>query len=84
MICSEACLRSNNAHYRSELSTSALAWLFFNMAVATTLRYVESDDPIRLDELRAGLKFASAGLLAGGRVATTHPATTPACRSSSS
>ena len=55
------------SHYRDELSTSALAWLFFNMAVATTMRYIESDDPIRLDELRAGLKFASAGLLAGGR-----------------
>jgi AcrR family transcriptional regulator len=55
------------SHYRSELSTSALAWLFFNMAVATTMRYIESDDPIRLDELRAGLKFASAGLLVGGR-----------------
>ncbi len=55
------------SHYRDELSTSALAWLFFNMAVATTMRYIESDDPISLDELRAGLKFASAGLLAGGR-----------------
>jgi AcrR family transcriptional regulator len=55
------------SHYRDELSTSALAWLFFNMAVATTMRYIESDDPIRLDELRAGLKFASAGLLAGRR-----------------
>jgi len=53
--------------YRDELSPKALAWLFFNMAVATTLRYVESDDPINLDELRAGLKFASSGLLAGGR-----------------
>ncbi|MGE2729616.1 TetR/AcrR family transcriptional regulator [Mycolicibacterium vaccae] len=52
-------------HYRDELSPSALAWLFFNMAVATTMRYIESDDPIRLDELRAGLKFASRGLLAG-------------------
>ncbi|MGV0623996.1 TetR/AcrR family transcriptional regulator, partial [Mycobacterium kansasii] len=31
------------------------------------MRYIESDDPIRLDELRAGLKFASAGLLAAGR-----------------
>lgn len=54
------------SHYRDELSPSALAWLFFNMAVATTMRYIESDDPISLDELRAGLKFASAGLLAGG------------------
>lgn len=54
------------SRYRDELSPSALAWLFFNMAVATTLRYIESDDPIELDELRAGLKFASAGLLAGG------------------
>ena len=53
--------------YRHELSPRALAWLFFNMAVATTMRYIESDDPISLDELRAGLKFASAGLLAGGR-----------------
>lgn len=55
------------SQYRDELSPSALAWLFFNMAVATTMRYIESDDPIRLDELRAGLKFASAGLLAAGR-----------------
>ncbi len=55
------------SQYRDELSPSALAWLFFNMAVATTLRYIESDDPISLDELRAGLKFASAGLLVGGR-----------------
>lgn len=53
--------------YRNELSPRALAWLFFNMAVATTTRYIESDDPIQLDELRSGLKFASAGLLAGGR-----------------
>jgi AcrR family transcriptional regulator len=53
--------------YRNELSPRALAWLFFNMAVATTLRYIESDDPISLDELRSGLKFASTGLLAGGR-----------------
>lgn len=53
--------------YRDELSPKALAWLFFNMAVATTLRYVEADDPIRLEELRSGLKFASSGLLAGGR-----------------
>lgn len=51
--------------YRHELSPRALAWLFFNMAVATTLRYIESDDPISLDELRSGLKFASTGLLAG-------------------
>lgn len=53
--------------YRNELSPRALAWLFFNMAVATTTRYIESDDPIQLDELRSGLKFASAGLLAAGR-----------------
>lgn len=53
------------SQYRNELSPSALAWLFFNMAVATTLRYIESDDPIRLEDLRAGLKFASAGLLVG-------------------
>lgn len=53
--------------YRDELTPKALAWLFFNMAVATTLRYIEADDPIRLDELRSGLKFASLGLLAGGR-----------------
>jgi AcrR family transcriptional regulator len=53
--------------YRDELTPKALAWLFFNMAVATTLRYVEADDPIRLEELRSGLKFASSGLLAGGR-----------------
>jgi AcrR family transcriptional regulator len=52
--------------YRNELNPTALAWLFFNMAVATTLRYIESDDPIRLEELRSGLKFASSGLLAGG------------------
>lgn len=52
--------------YRNELSPNALAWLFFNMAVATTLRYIESDDPISLEELRSGLKFASAGLLVGG------------------
>ncbi|MDY6999973.1 MAG: TetR/AcrR family transcriptional regulator [Actinomycetota bacterium] len=55
------------SQYRDELSPQALAWLFFNMAVATTLRYIESDDPIRLDELRRGLKFASAGLLNGRR-----------------
>lgn len=55
------------SQYRDELSPRSLAWLFFNMAVATTLRYIESDDPIRLDELRSGLKFASAGLLVGGR-----------------
>ncbi|MGE2719368.1 TetR/AcrR family transcriptional regulator [Mycolicibacterium celeriflavum] len=62
-------LHMNHYHdqYRNELSPKALAWLFFNMAVATTLRYIESDDPIRLDELRAGLKFASSGLLAGGQ-----------------
>ncbi len=53
--------------YRNELSPHALAWLFFNMAVATTLRYIESDDPISLEELRSGLKFASSGLLAGRR-----------------
>lgn len=52
--------------YRHELSPRALAWLFFNMAVATTMRYIESDDPISLDELRSGLKFASDGLLVGG------------------
>ncbi|BDE12497.1 MULTISPECIES: TetR/AcrR family transcriptional regulator [Mycobacterium] len=55
------------SQYRSELSPSALAWLFFNMAVATTLRYIESDDPISLDELRTGLKLASAGFLIGNR-----------------
>ncbi|MGU3500433.1 TetR/AcrR family transcriptional regulator [Mycobacterium sp. C31M] len=53
--------------YRDDLSARALAWLFYNMAVATTLRYIESDDPISLDELRRGLRFASTGLLAGGR-----------------
>jgi AcrR family transcriptional regulator len=53
--------------YRHELSPRSLAWLFFNMAVATTTRYIETDDPIPLDELRSGLKFASAGLLEGGR-----------------
>lgn len=62
-------LHMNHYHeqYRDELSPKALAWLFFNMAVATTLRYVEADDPIRLEELRSGLKFASSGLLAGAR-----------------
>ena len=53
--------------YRHELSPRTLAWLFFNMAEATTMRYIESDDPIPLGELRSGLKFASAGLLEGGR-----------------
>lgn len=53
--------------YRHELSPRALAWLFFNMAVSTTLRYIESDDPISLEELRSGLKFASAGLLSGSK-----------------
>ena len=64
-------LHMNHCHdqYRNELSPKALAWLFFNMAVATTLRYIESDDPISLDELRTGLKFASSGLLAGGPAA---------------
>ncbi|WP_099020996.1 TetR/AcrR family transcriptional regulator [Mycolicibacterium palauense] len=52
--------------YRHELSPRGLAWLFFNMAVATTMRYIEADDPIPLEELRSGLKFASAGLLVGG------------------
>ncbi len=51
--------------YRRELSPRALAWLFYNMAVATTTRYIEADDPIPLEELRSGLKFASAGLLVG-------------------
>jgi AcrR family transcriptional regulator len=67
-------LHMNHYHeqYRDELTPKALAWLFFNMAVATTLRYVESEDvgadgPIRLEELRSGLKFASSGLLAGSR-----------------
>lgn len=55
-------------HYRDELSPRGLAWLFFNMAVATTTRYIEADDPIPLEELRRGLKFASAGLLVGGHV----------------
>ncbi len=50
--------------YRSELEPRSLAWLFFNMAVATTLRYIEADDPIPLEDLRAGLKFAADGLLA--------------------
>ncbi|GAT10449.1 TetR/AcrR family transcriptional regulator [Mycolicibacterium novocastrense] len=61
-------LHMNHYHdqYRNELSPKALAWLFFNMTVATTLRYIESEDPIHLEELRAGLKFASSGLLAGG------------------
>jgi AcrR family transcriptional regulator len=54
--------------YRHELSPRSLAWLFYNMAVATTTRYIESDDPIPLEELRSGLKFASAGLLVGGAV----------------
>jgi AcrR family transcriptional regulator len=53
--------------YRHELSPRTLAWLFFNMAVATTMRYIEADDPIPLDELRSGLKFASTGLLEGRR-----------------
>ncbi|WP_059021025.1 TetR/AcrR family transcriptional regulator [Mycobacterium sp. M26] len=53
--------------YRHELSPNALAWLFINMAIATTMRYIEADDPISLDELRNGLKFASTGLLAGGQ-----------------
>lgn len=53
--------------YRNELGPRALAWLFYNMAVATTLRYIEDDDPISLEDLRRGLKFASSGLLAGGR-----------------
>ncbi|UXA11009.1 hypothetical protein KXD97_23515 [Mycobacterium sp. SMC-8] len=45
------------------------------MAVSTTLRYIESDDPISLEELRAGLKFASAGLLVGDPgAANTFPA----------
>jgi AcrR family transcriptional regulator len=59
--------------YRNELSPRALAWPFFNMAVATTLRYIESDDPISLEELRSGLKFASTGLLAGSRAESVLP-----------
>lgn len=50
--------------YRSGLPPRSLAWLFFNMAVATTLRHVEADDPIPLEDLRIGLKFAAEGLLA--------------------
>lgn len=50
--------------YRSELPPRSHAWLFFNMAVATTLRYIEADDPIPLEDLRIGLKFAAEGLLA--------------------
>jgi AcrR family transcriptional regulator len=53
--------------YRSELPPRSLAWLFFNMAVATTLRYIEADDPIPLEDLRSGLKFAAEGLLARER-----------------
>jgi AcrR family transcriptional regulator len=53
--------------YRSELEPRSLAWLFFNMAVATTLRYIEADDPIPLEDLRTGLKFAAEGLLAPDR-----------------
>lgn len=60
--------------YRHELSPRGLAWLFFNMAEATTMRYIESDDPIPLAELRSGLKFASAGLLRGTH--TGHSADT--------
>ena len=52
-------------HYRHELPARSLAWLFFNMAEATTLRYIESGDPIPLAELRSGLKFAMVGLLGG-------------------
>jgi len=50
--------------YRSEVPPRSLAWLFFTMATATTLRYIESDDPIPLEDLRTGLKFAAEGLLA--------------------
>ena len=49
--------------YRDELPPRSHAWLFFNMAVATTLRYIEADDPIPLEDLRIGLKFAAEGLL---------------------
>ncbi|ORV24624.1 TetR family transcriptional regulator [Mycolicibacterium conceptionense] len=50
-------------HYRPELTPRAAAWIFLNMATATTLRYVEDDEPIPLDQLRHGLKGAAAGLL---------------------
>ena len=49
--------------YRDELPPRSHAWLFFNMAVATTLRYIEADDPIPLEDLRTGLKLAAGGLL---------------------
>jgi hypothetical protein len=72
------------SHYRDELSTSALAWLLFNIAVATTLRYIESDDPIRLDELRAGLKFALPDCWQAAASVPNHPAMMRASRSSPS
>lgn len=50
--------------YRSDMTPRSLAWMFYNMAVATTLRYIDSDDPIPLEDLRRGLKFAATGLLA--------------------
>ena len=57
----------HTSHYRDrwrdELPPRSHAWLFFNMAVATTLRYLEADDPIPLEDLRIGLKLAAGGLL---------------------
>jgi AcrR family transcriptional regulator len=50
--------------HRNTLSPKSIAWLFHNMAAATTARYLAADDPIPLEDLRNGLKLAAAGLLA--------------------
>jgi AcrR family transcriptional regulator len=58
--------------YRSGLSPNSIAWLFHNMATATTTRYLAAEEPIPLEDLRNGLKFAAAGLLAEGHNAAVY------------
>jgi AcrR family transcriptional regulator len=49
--------------HKNMLSPNSIAWLFHNMASATTARYLAADEPIPLEDLRNGLKLAAAGLL---------------------
>lgn len=50
--------------YRADLEPENIAWLFINSAIATTLLYFETGQPIDIGQFRAGLKRMAYGLLA--------------------
>jgi AcrR family transcriptional regulator len=56
-------IRQYRDHYRADLDATTIAWMFINSSIMTTLGYIESDEPIPIEQLRSALKHCARGLL---------------------